>query len=223
MTFRFNPHYLIDAVVVGTPLLFTITYLIAASSGHVPWCIPPIQGCTTITATGIYAPGSYVFRFGAYPLIAFMGFLFYFFDEWLERLAGGRSPRARATWYLAAVACLFMLGALAVMDPINQHQWMPLHSAFAIAFFVLMLGAQSLYTWEDLKLRGMESRAAVTIRVGTNVLQFGLLVSALLSSLFGHEFNPKYEWLITLSFFLWYSSFWFERRLVFTENFKQRR
>jgi hypothetical protein len=222
MTFRFNPYYLINAIVIGTPLLFTITYLIAASSAHVPWCIPPLQGCTTITATGIYPPGSYVFRFGAYPLIAFMGFLFYFFNEWLERITSGRSRLARATWYLASVACLFMTGALAVMDPINQHQWMPIHTVFAISFFVLMLVAQSLYTWEDFKLRRMECRAALAIRVATNLLQLGLLVSALLSSLIGREFNPKYEWLITLSFFLWYSSFLFERRLVFTENFKPR-
>lgn len=222
MTFRFNPHYLIDAVVFGTPVLFTITYLIAASNGHVPWCIPLIQNCTTITDTGIYPPGSYVFRFGAYPLITFMGFLFYFFKEWLEQVAGRKSLPARVCFYLAVLACLFMNAAIAVMDPENQHQWMRLHTVFAIFYFVLMLVAQSVYTWEDFRLRRIESKTALGIRVGTNLLQFGFLTSALLLPLFGHKPGDAYEWLMTFSFFLWYSSFLFERDKVFTENFTRR-
>ncbi len=173
MTFRFNRHYLIDAVVFGTPILFTITYLIAASEGHVHWCVPPIQGCTTITDAGIYPPESYIFRFGAYPLMTFMGLLFYFFKEWLEKVAGQKSRRAQTAWYLALAACLCMDVALAVMQ--GKHETAgTIHAVFAALYFVLMLTSQALYTYEDFRWRQIESKTALSIRVGTNFLQLGL-------------------------------------------------
>lgn len=211
MTFRFKPLILIYLVVFGTPLLFTITYLMAASEGHDP---------TTITSTGIYPPESYIFRFGAFPLITFMGLLFYFFKEWLDELAGDKSRPAQLSFYLALLACIFMLGALAVMQG-PKETVMNLHTVFAILFFVLMLVSQASYTFEDYRLRQVESKTALWIRVGTNLLQLGLLTSAIVRGISGGKFYPIYEWLITFSYFLWYSSFLFERATVFTKNYRK--
>jgi len=225
MTFRFNPYSLIVAVVFGTPLLFTTTYLITAYNGHhgVGWCLPPIQGCTTISWTGIDTPESYVFRFGAYPLMSFMALLFYFFKEWLEGIIGQPSLRARIAWKLALVGCICMGGAIAVM----QQPFKPvenLHSGLAITYFILMLVCQSLYTYEDYRHREVESRAALTIRVVTIFLQASLLMSAPLLWIFGaiKPNQARYEWLIVLTFFLWYSSFLFERKTLFTYDVRRR-
>ena len=222
--FRFKPFSLIYAVVFGTPLLFTITYLMAASEGHVEWCIPPIGGCVSITDTGIYPPESYVFRFGAYPLMTFMALLFYFFREWLEIVAGEKPLGAQIAWYLALVACLCMNVALAVMQGKAETAY-TIHAVFAISYFVLMLASQALYTYEDFHWRQLESKTALSIRVGTIFLQLGLLLSIPLLWLFGIKPNQRdirYEWLIVLTFFLWYSSFLFERDTVFTEKFRPR-
>ena len=43
-------------------LAINFCYLLAASQGHVPWCIPYLEGCTSISATGRQAPESYLFR-----------------------------------------------------------------------------------------------------------------------------------------------------------------
>jgi preprotein translocase subunit SecG len=198
-------------VVFGTPLLFTITYLMAASEGHHP---------TTITSTGIYPPESYIFRFGAFPLMTFMGLLFYFFKEWLEELARNKSHPAQISFYLALLACICMNVALAVMQG-KEETLMTIHTVFAILFFVLMLVSQILYTYEDNKWRKIESKTALGIRLGTNLLQFGLLTSALVGGILGSKFNAIYEWLITFTYFLWYSSFLFERDTVFTRNYQR--
>ena len=98
---------------------------------------------------------------------------------------------------------------------------MGIHTVFAILFFVLMLVSQILYTYEDSKWRKIESKTALGIRIGTNLLQFVLLTSAIVRGILGGKFYPIYEWLITFSYFMWYSSFLFERDTVFTRNYRR--
>ena len=229
MTFRYNPYRLIVAVVLGTPLLFSTTYLITAYYGHhdVKWCIPPIHGCVTISYTGIDIPESYVYRFGAYPLMTFMALLFYFFKEWIEGIIGQPSRRARIAWNLALVGCICMGGAIAVMQqPFEPVEY--IHSALAITYFILMLVSQSLYTYEDYRYLEVGSKTALTIRLVTIFLQASLLVSAPLLWIFGDiapntskEWLARYEWLGVITFFLWYSSFLFERKTVFIDHGRQ--
>lgn len=215
MIFRLNPVGLIYAVVFGTPLLFVITYLIAAYHQHVPWCVPPVHGCTTITETGTHAPESYVFRFGAYPLVTFQALLFYFFKQWLEQVSGGPLRLVGAAWRLALTGCLCMIGSMAVMQ--GPHETAePVHTILAVAYYLLMLASQALFTYDDFRLRQVRNRTPLAIRLGTIALQLALLFSVPLVWLFaGVAPNARYQWLMVATFFLWYSSFLFERRSVF--------
>ena len=148
MIIRFNPVVLIYAVVFGTPALFTITYLIAAWYGHVPWCFPPLDGCTTITEIGTHAPESYVFRFGAYPLLTVQAGVLYFFKQWLEQ-GSGKSPRlGQCAWLLGLTGCASMIGSMAVMQGAEIAE--PVHTILALAYYVLMLVSQSLFTFDRL-------------------------------------------------------------------------
>jgi hypothetical protein len=212
MTFRFNPVGLICAVVFGTPVLFTISYIIAALYQHVPWCFPPIDGCTTITETGTHAPESYIFRFGAYPLMTFQTMLFYFFKLWLERIAGGPLRRAQIAWTLALAGCVCMIASMAVMQGPNETAE-PAHTILAVAYYLFMLASQSVFTYEDYRQRKGQSRKPLAIRIGTILLQVGLLLSVpVVWLLAGIAPNARYQWLIVGTFFLWYASFLFERK-----------
>ena len=215
MTFKFRPLLLIYAVVIGTPLLFTLTYLLAASMGHVPWCFPPIQGCIEITRTGLKPPESYLFRFGLMPIATLMGLLFYFFMEWLERLNNGYSRRARISWYFAFSSSICLLASTALIQGTKDTAW-DWHVVFATLFFLLMLVAQVLYTLEDNKLRNIKVTLALRIRVTTNIVQFLLLiVGAIQWAVTGTIPNPSYEWLITFSYIAWFASFIFEKEDLF--------
>ena len=215
MIIRVNPVVLVYAVVVGTPALFTITYLIAAWHGHVPWCFPPLDGCTTITQVGTHAPESYVFRFGAYPLMAVQAGLFYLFKRWLQQVSGRAFRLRECAWLLGLAGCLSMIGSMAVMqgpDKIAE----PVHTILAVGYYVLMLASQSLFTFEDYRQRQNQTRIAQAIRLGTLLLQVGLVASLpLLWFLFGVTPNARYQWLVVATILLWYSSLLFEREPAF--------
>lgn len=45
----------------------TLTHMIAASAGHVPYCVAYLTGCTSVSSSGRSAPESIVFRAGMVP------------------------------------------------------------------------------------------------------------------------------------------------------------
>jgi len=45
------------------------TYLIAAAEGHVPWCIPYWDSCTSISATGRLGTAFWVFKLAMIPVV----------------------------------------------------------------------------------------------------------------------------------------------------------
>ena len=214
MIILFNPVVLIYAVVVGTPALFTITYLIAAWYGHAPWCFPPLDGCTTITEIGTHAPESYVFRFGAYPLLTVQAGVLYFFKQWLER-GSGKSPRlGPCAWLLGLTGCASMIGSMAVMQGAEIAE--PVHTILALAYYVLMLVSQSLFTFDNYRQRQSQSRIAPIIRMATLLLQAGLVASLpLLWFIAGVTPNARFQWLTVATILLWYSSLLFEREPEF--------
>ena len=71
-----------------------VSYVIAASHGHVPWCIPYLDACTAISATGRQMPESLVFRATIIPSGALMMVYWVLVSAWLrtllDRMAGLR-------------------------------------------------------------------------------------------------------------------------------------
>lgn len=222
MSFKFKPLYLIYAIVIAAPALVTVTYIIAASLGHVPWCIPPIQGCTDITHTGILPPESYIFRFGVIPIATLMALLFYFFKEWLENIAGKKLLNAQISFYLALGACIFLDASTSLLQG-KEDTLIHVHAIFATSFFILMLVSQALYTFEDFRLRQIPIKTALWIRIGTMILQFILLVLRISQWISTEaEANHAIEWLLTLTFIFWYASFIFERHTIFTNDYQRK-
>ncbi len=220
MTFRLNTVCLTCAVVFGTPALFAISYVMAAWHHHVPWCFPPIDGCTTITETATYAPESYLFRFGAYPLIIFQALLFYAFKHWLEEACDKTSGRLQIAWRLALAGCVSMIGSMAAMQGPNETAE-PAHTILAVAYYVLVLASQTLFTWEDLHLPKTRKNLPRVIRVGTTMLQFAVVASAPVIWLIARVVpNARYQWLIVGTFFLWHASFLFEDKSALVSALK---
>lgn len=217
MTIRFNPYFLIYCVVVGIPLMYAITYVMAAYGGHVPWCNPLFSDCTTLTATGIYVPESYVMRFALTPLITFMGIGFYFFKEHLVH-KGVEKRRAEISYRISIAACMFGILAVAVMQGPDETD-MGIHTLAAVLFFVLMLVAQFTFTQQDKWLRRDEIFTAYWVRVATCVIQALLLIySGYIFLVTDKSPGKQYEWWLTITIIVWYSSFLFEKKRPFTDE-----
>lgn len=99
------------ALLVGLlPIVaINLSYVIAAATGSVPACIPYIEGCTSISATGRQPPASWLFKPALYVSALAMGLFWLHADRWLTTLG---EPSRR---YRLAFVWVGMIGALALV------------------------------------------------------------------------------------------------------------
>ena len=75
------------------PLIgINVAYWIGANADVIPSCIPYIEGCTSISATGRYPPGDRLFRAVMLPQAVLLAGTWYFAVLWLRSM----SPRSKA-------------------------------------------------------------------------------------------------------------------------------
>ena len=87
-----------------------VCYAIAIEHGYLESCIPYVDGCTSISATGRYPPANLLFRAIELPLAALLIFLWWFTARWLEALSPDKGDRLRAAILVAGIT-----GALALI------------------------------------------------------------------------------------------------------------
>lgn len=81
-------------IVRGLPLLAGIAPLAAITFAHwlgvsydvLPSCIPYLEGCTSVSATGRYEPSSFLFRAIMLPQSVILLFVWYFATRWLSTI-----------------------------------------------------------------------------------------------------------------------------------------
>lgn len=127
------------AAAILPAVLFPTTYLIAAGGGHVDWCLPPLQGCTDITHTGLKFPESHIFRV-AMPFVCVLFALAWLIaHEWARQIRGETGARERRFRNLGVIAALALLvGEMTLQG--KETVW-AIHGAGATLFFVLTYAA----------------------------------------------------------------------------------
>lgn len=86
-----------------------VSYFIAVSYGHVDWCNPYIDSCTSISATGRKFPESMVFKAGMICSGMLMLLFWWMNRRWLMLLHVPRPNLNRAMWWLGACAVLGLI------------------------------------------------------------------------------------------------------------------
>jgi len=84
-------------------------YLLSAYEGFIPWCIPYIDGCTTISQAA--RSGNSIFIYRA-TMIAYAVLLIWFWlyaQQWLNLLYGHTTKVARVILWLGIVAAIFLI------------------------------------------------------------------------------------------------------------------
>ena len=104
-----QPRILALIITILPILISNIVYLLSAYEGYISWCIPYIDGCTTISKAA--RSGNSIFIFRA-TMIAYGILLIWFWiyvRHWLDQLYGHTTNIARAILWLGIVGALFFI------------------------------------------------------------------------------------------------------------------
>ncbi len=98
-----------------------VSYVLAASHGHVEWCFPYIDSCTSISATGRQPPESFVFRALMIPSAMIMMAYWWINYGWLSQLAtpSDRAWPRRVLLGLGVAACLGLILYVTVLGEVG--------------------------------------------------------------------------------------------------------
>ncbi len=97
-------------------------YWIGVDAGILPSCIPYIEGCTSISATGRYPPGDRLFRAVMLPQSVLLAVTWYFAATWLKTLLPeSKAPRAVLVFgLLGALALILYVSYLGTKEPFYE-------------------------------------------------------------------------------------------------------
>jgi|GEM_PF-1095333 len=129
------------------------SFSLSVAGGHVDCCISWFEGCTTITATGIYYPAAYVFRAGLIGTAVVAILWWYCVRAWLESVGEpGHHPWIHRIVTFAVVASALLVASIAVLGehmlPPSEHRFLwRFHTATAGLFFLVTAICQIMMTW----------------------------------------------------------------------------
>lgn len=193
------------AYVAGLLPLATIhiTYFLAASHGQVPWCIPYIDSCTSISATGREPPAFFVFKALMIPAAVVLMAYWLINARWLYTLGCRRNGWLSALVALGVVAGVGLIFYSSLLGAIGDEFRQGRHTG-VLAFFGFTLFAQMVITWLAQELPVITSRFPARIKALTGILFVDLLVGLanVLIGLFDPDYydtiNNAFAWIFTL-------------------------
>ena len=169
----------LKTLALWTGLLPIITvhavYLIAATYHLVDWCIPYLDGCTSISKAGRYNPANYFFKAGMIPAAILMIIYWKLTYEWLLSLGDKRNRYTLTLQYLGIIAACFLIVYVIALGS-EGHFYRILRRYGVILYFSLTYLAQLLLAY---RLQCLTRAHKVQLPSSIYKLQLGLWICLL--------------------------------------------
>ncbi|MEE4277036.1 MAG: hypothetical protein V2I82_01060 [Halieaceae bacterium] len=204
-----------------------LSYLLAADTGHVPWCLPYVDSCTSISATGRNAPASFVFKGSMLPAAMLIAVFWWLQADWLR--ATGDSGN-RVTW-MRALGCVASLGLVLYVIVLGEvgDWWRTQRKIGTVLFFSFTYLAQLLFA-DALRRQQQPSPGVIATSkrmLGVCVLMLAIGIGSVISETFNEPVHDRIEyaieWVLALLLqlnFLFAALLW--RQLDWTMAFQRR-
>jgi len=201
-------------------------YLLSAYEGSVPWCMPYIEGCTTVSRAGRSGNSIFLFRVVMMVYSVLLIWFWIYSKHWLDLLYGHGTAIARVILWLGLAGMLSLLiyiDFLGTSGELNRFM-----RRFGILFyFTLTPLAQLLLLNQHYKI--INKNPAVPIKRGALqyqlVLLLVMLILGILNSILAVTQHDTYasenivEWNFSLLMTLYFSGMvliWKDYRYTFT-------
>ena len=170
-----QPRTLAILVVILPLLASNSAYLLSAFEGFVPWCMPYIDGCTTISQAG--RSGNTIFLYRALVVTYSVSLIWFWLysKSWLELLHGHTTNIARIILWLGlagSIALLIYIDFLGATGEIHR----VMRRIGAMLYFTLTPLAQILMLKQHYNI--LRKKPGVSIK--PKVLQYQLIISLLM-------------------------------------------
>lgn len=97
-------------IVTLLPLLVSnLVFMLSAYEGFLPWCMPYIDGCTTISKAARSGDSLFIFRAAMMAHSVLLIWFWVYANQWLEQLYGNRTGIARTMMWLGITGALFLM------------------------------------------------------------------------------------------------------------------
>ncbi|BES73794.1 hypothetical protein RE428_48120 [Marinobacter nanhaiticus D15-8W] len=197
------------------------TYFMSAIEGHVDWCVPYWESCTSISRTGRHGVSYFIFKGTMLPA-ALLGMFFWWLNLlWLRQLGAGGKGIAWLPW-LGLVACLALASYTLALghrgDEFQLIRRIGVVLYFALTYIAQLLlsaGLQSVPRW-SLQGNYLLRLCQVTLAVGL----FSVVLDAIAHA-FHERFEDAFEWVLALlvnTHALWIAILW--RQSAFHATFR---
>ncbi len=97
-------------LIIILPLLASNTvYLLSAYEGFIPWCMPYIDGCTTISQAARSGNSIFIFRATMITYAVLLIWFWVYVQQWLSLLYGRTTKVARIITWLGITGAIFLI------------------------------------------------------------------------------------------------------------------
>lgn len=191
-------------------LAINLNYLIAASEGYVPWCVPYWDSCTSISATGRHGTAFYFFKITMLPIAG----LYWLYWETAHRVLAQYGYQGRSIRILGRIAVVALIAYILALGAVGESLQFTRRVGI-IFYFTFTYLSQLLIVYRASTLPMQVSTGRWQLAMLLVILLVGLLTLVLDASLDNYDdMEDAFEWLIALLLhanFLLAAAYW--RRL----------
>ena len=138
-----QPKLLAISIVILPLLASNGAFLLSAQAGSVPWCLPYLDGCSTISQAGRSGDTIFYYRALVFPYAVLLMLFWLYSVKWLDSLHGYRTKAAHVTFWLGlagSIGLLVYIDYLGTTGEVNEL----LRRTGAALYFVLIPLAQTV-------------------------------------------------------------------------------
>lgn len=173
------------------------TYLVAATEGHVPWCFPYVDSCTSISATGRHGTAWWLFKATMLPYAVL---LLLFWRGMGDRLSAIGDSRAAAAWIrgMGTIAAIFLVVYTVALGAVGDFYQLQRRIGI-ILYFSMTAFSQLLFTWRLGRLEIRDRTRPWHLGICYSFLLIGVFSLALDASIDNYDdFEDAFEWVLAL-------------------------
>lgn len=179
------------------------TFLLSVWQGHVPWCFPYFESCTSISATGRHGAAFYLFKGTMIPSAVLLMLFWYLSSKWLLEL-GDKKAVTNTIFILGTIGAIFLI-VYAVALGAGGDLFRLQRRIGIIFYFTLTYLSQLLVVWRMGKVVVNEISRPWLLGICVTALTIGLTTIMLDLAIDNYDdYEDAFEWILALLVHLYF-------------------